>query len=163
MSDTYRNKVRTYLEKFSSDLSDGLMKLSNFNFHPEIEVLDFVIFNEGFTSEFSIRMFCMTRDANEFSHDIKNDGDTYFSGGYDLLQQIEHIFSYDELEYYEKLGIDFYKEDSIELIKWFSEIWNKIIAGKINIPSYLCLHDDMRSFDLINLRWILDDEKWRKR
>ncbi|MCB2339064.1 hypothetical protein [Clostridium estertheticum] len=152
--------TKTILEKFSSDLSDGLMKLSNFNFHPEIEVLDFVIFNEGFTSGFSIRMFCMTRDANEFSHDIKNDGDTYFSGGYDLLQQIEHIFSYDELEYYEKLGIDFYKEDSIELIKWFSEIWNKIIAGKINIPSYLCLHDDMRSFDLINLRWILDDCKY---
>ncbi|MBW9146548.1 hypothetical protein KTC92_07275 [Clostridium sp. CM027] len=136
------------------------MKISNFNFHPEIEVLDFEIFNEGFTSGFYIRMFSMTRDANEFFHDEKIDGDIYFSGGYDLLQEVEHIFSYDEIEHYEELGIDAYEEDSFELIRWFSEIWKKIIGTKINIPSYLCLHDDIRSFDLINMEWISDDEKW---
>ncbi|MBW9147108.1 hypothetical protein KTC92_07230 [Clostridium sp. CM027] len=67
----------------------------------------------------------MTRDANEFFHDKRIDRDIYFSGGYDLFQEVEHIFSYDEIEYYEKLGINYYEEGSFELIRWFSEIWKK--------------------------------------
>ncbi|MBW9150505.1 hypothetical protein K2F40_16295 [Clostridium sp. CM028] len=42
-----------------------------------------------------------------------------------MFQEVEHIFSYDEIEYYEKLGINYYEEGSFELIRWFSEICKK--------------------------------------
>ncbi|MED3962619.1 hypothetical protein [Niallia taxi] len=160
--------VNKYMDTFVESLNNNtetltkkLLEIRTYDFSPEIELLDFVVFMDQ--SSFSIRMFTMDRDNNEVFKETEDS--VLFAGSEGIVSDVEisHISDEQLDEFY-----SFYEENEEELAskeekaigEWFQNCWKNTVVESLNLPSYFVFHDAMKSFDLTAWEWIDDDEKW---
>jgi hypothetical protein len=117
---------------------------------PDTYLLDFEIHSDSFTDGFPIVWDPMDRDL------------TQLEGRTDLLSDIPFTVPSEILdsEVYEAAGINTWQIASQELVPWFGECWHNAGGLQCKYPAYICHHDDIESFDLRQLKWVSDDEKW---
>ncbi|MGG0738228.1 hypothetical protein [Niallia taxi] len=160
--------VNKYMDTFVENLNNNtetltkkLMEMRTYDFSPEIELLDFVVFMDQ--SSFSIRMFTMDRDNNEVFKETEDS--VLFAGSEGIVSDVEisHISDEHLDEFY-----SFYEENEEELSskeekaigEWFQNCWKNAAEESINLPAYFVFHDALKSFDLTAWKWIDDKEKW---
>ncbi|TRZ40268.1 hypothetical protein CEQ21_04850 [Niallia circulans] len=160
--------VNKYMETFVENLNNNketltkkLKEIRAYDFSPEIDLLDFVVFMEQ--SSFSIRMFSMDRDNNEVFKETEDS--VLFAGSEGIISDvvISHISDEHLDEFY-----SFYEENEEELafkeekaiVEWFQSCWKNAAADSLNLPAYFVFHDSLKSFDLTAWKWIDDNDKW---
>ena len=161
--DDYTNSIKINLEKNSNKLISNISKIVDYNFFTEIDILDFVASIEPTRFELSIRMFSMDKVANEVFYE--EDDNKVFAGSIDVLQDIEYYHlsdsQFDEfLDFYEENEDEIYDKEQRVFTNWFYNCWIKAGGQNFKLPSYFVFHDDDKSFNLKENKWISDDNKW---
>ncbi|MEI2368490.1 hypothetical protein [Niallia circulans] len=161
-TENYLNDVKENLKLQSDILIESLMRVKPYNFSSEVKLLDFCTFIEPLNYEYSILMFSMDSNNNEVFNE-ENDDDV-FAGSETLIEGKYYevnIKNYDEWEEFYLANADFLEEQIQKLFEeWFLECWNKIGGDEIKLPSYFIFHDEYRSYDLKENKWIDDDIKF---
>lgn len=161
--DEYVRSIKANLEKESDSVVANMKKISTYNFSSDIDLLDFTPSIEPTRFEISITMFSMDKDANE----VFNEGNdqTVFAGSEEVLLEVEyHQLDGDQLEEF----FDFYEQNEETLVSqeqqafadWFRQCWETGGGASLDLPSYFTFHDEGKSYDLKNKKWIDDEEKW---
>lgn len=161
--ENYINSIKFNLDKQSDLLVGNLKKILEFNFSPNIDLLDFSAFIEPTRFELSIRMFSMDREANEVLYE-GNDM-TIFTGSTEVLSEFEYYQLKDSLlqdffQFYEQNQEILIPQEQKAFISWFGECWKTAGGQALKLPSYFVFHDEYKSLDLKSDNWIDDDEKW---
>ncbi|MBP0724076.1 hypothetical protein J5Y03_02625 [Bacillus sp. RG28] len=162
-ADKYISTIKSNLEKQSDIIIRNLKNIFTCNFSSEIDLLDFSAFIEPTRLELSIRMFSMDKEANEVFYE--GDDTTVFAGSVEILNEVKYSqvneSHLDEFfDFYEQNYETLISEERKAFTEWFSQCWKNACGDELNIPSYFVFHDDYRSFDLKNNKWIDDEEKW---
>lgn len=161
--DNYSTSIKSNLEKHTDIAIEGLQKIISYKFDAAVDLLDFSTFTEPTRFEMSIRMFSMDKDANEvFGEDITPDS---FAGSVELLPNVSYYHLQDNQR---DIFWDFYEQNDEELVikeqqiftEWFIECWVKAGGKEFNLPAYFGFHDETRSYNLQNSRFVEDEEKW---
>lgn len=161
--DNYITSIKSNLEKHTDIAVEELQKIISYKFDAAVDLLDFSTFTDPTRFEMSIMMFSMDKDANEvFGEDITPDS---FAGSVELFSNIPyHHLQHNQLNDF----FDFYEQNDEELVmkeqqiftEWFAECWDKAGGKAFNLPAYFGFHDETRSYDLQNSRFVEDEEKW---
>ena len=156
----YANILKNNLQGYTDELIQNLKCVFQKEFFSEVELLDFSVFDRDV--DFSIQMYSMNRKAAEvFNLDHKeNDA---FAGSLSLITDIPFI-----PKMMREVRHAFYEQDDIEMedrerhiiSEWFFDCWKKAGGDYFKIPSYFYYHDDFKAFDLLEVKWILDHERW---
>lgn len=149
------------LNKYTDTLIEKLKEIQKYNFSPDIDLLDFVVFMDQSTID--IRMFSMDRDNNEVFKETEDS--LLFAGSKGILSDVEFRHLSDEQldEFY-----SFYEANEEELVpkeegaiaEWFQNCWRMADADALVLPSYFVFHDAVVAFDLTTWKWIDENEKW---
>ncbi len=162
--DAYLQDIEDVLELNSKNLIDKLKEIDNLTFYSEVELLDFSTFVDPTHYTLSIVMFSMDKEANEVFYE-GNDSNL-FSGSMNIIDNIKY---YQISDNQMNLFSTFYEENAEtivpkeqEVIKdWFEDCWITANNGQESgLPSYFSFHDEYKSYDLINKKWISEDEMW---
>lgn len=162
--DAYLQDIEDVLELNSKNLIDKLKEIDNLTFYSEVELLDFSTFVDPTHYTLSIVMFSMDKEANEVFYE-GNDSNL-FSGSMNIIDNIKY---YQISDNQMNLFSTFYEENAEtivpkeqEVIKdWFEDCWVTANNGQESgLPSYFSFHDEYKSYDLINKKWISEDEMW---
>ena len=157
----YIKSVEGNLEANSDALIAKLKEVQTYNFHSEVELLDFVAERNDFY--LSITMFSMDRVANEVFYEGKDSG--IFSGSEGMVEDVPFsIVLGNEIDdfwhFYEQNDEELDALEKQAITKWFAECWEKANGQAIELPSYFCFQDEYESFDLKKREQISNDEKW---
>ena len=161
--DQYIGSIKTNLEKHSDLLVRSLNNIFSYNFSTDIDMLDFSAFIEPTRFEISITMFSMDKEGNEV-FDEGNDPNV-FAGSEEILPEVEyHQVDDSQLDdffaFYEQNEETLVPQEQEVYTDWFRQCWEEAGGTSLNLPSYFVFHDDYKSFDLKNHKWIDDEEKW---
>lgn len=159
-SHQYLGSIERNLEKHSELLIGNLKKVLDYKFHSEVDLLDFSASIEPTRFELSITMFSMDDEGSE----VYEDG-PHFSGSEDILPEIEyHQLDSDQVEdffeFYEKNEETLVPLEQKTFTDWFTRCWKEAGGDALNLPSYFVFHDDYKSYDLTNDKWVDDEDKW---
>ena len=140
---------------------EKLKEVQTYNFHSEVELLDFVAERNDF--DLSITMFSMDRVANEVFYEGKDSG--IFSGSEGMVEDVPFsIVLGNEIDdfwhFYEQNDEELDALEKQAITKWFAECWEKANGQAIELPAYFCFQDEYESFDLKKREQISNDEKW---
>lgn len=161
--DNYTNTIKSNLELNSDKLIGKLTEIYSLNFYSEVELLDFSAFIEPTRYELSIIMYSMNRDANEVFYE--GDDSKVFASSINVL---DNVIYYQEptdqrdkfLKFYER-NVEEIAIAEQEVVKnWFLDCWIKANGTEFKLPSYLTFHDEDKSYDLKNNKWISENEIW---
>ncbi|WP_340371963.1 hypothetical protein [Peribacillus sp. FSL E2-0218] len=157
----YIAEVNSNLELQSEALINNLQKLHTYTFYSQVELLDFVSFPES--SELSITMFSMDRQANEVFYDGKDPA--IFGGSVSIIEGVNYGERFggqseEFWEFYEAKSEEIEEEEKRAFANWFAECWEKANGKSVPLPAYFSIQDDTESFDLKKNDWIMDEEKW---
>jgi hypothetical protein len=155
------NSLKEGLQQHSDALIERIKETCKFNYYKETDLLDYTAFVQS--SEITLRMFSMDKDANEVFYE-GNDS-SIFSGSCDLLDEIETYSIPDDKEdefweFYEKSDQEISEAETKAIVEWFVECWNKADGKSITLPAYFSFHDYDTCYDLQNDKWITDGDKW---
>ncbi|MBM7666027.1 hypothetical protein JOC25_002520 [Solibacillus kalamii] len=161
--DNYTNTIKNNLELNSYKLIEKLTEIHSLNFYSEVKLLDFSASLEPTRYELSIIMYSMDKEANEVFYE--GDDSKVFA---DSINVLEDIVYYQELTDQSDMFLEFYEQNEDEIIiaeqevikNWFVECWKKVNGKEVKLPSYLSFHDEYKSYDLMNNKWIIEDEMW---
>ncbi|HSQ90380.1 hypothetical protein, partial [Romboutsia sp.] len=64
------------------------------------------------------------------------------------------------LDFYEENEDEIYDKEQRVFTNWFYNCWIKAGGQNFKLPSYFVFHDDDKSFNLKENKWISDDNKW---
>lgn len=161
--DQYIGSIKTNLEKHSDLLVRNLKNITSYNFSPDIDMLDFSASIEPTRFELSIMMFSMDKEGNEV-FDEGNDPKV-FAGSEEILPEVQYHQVDDSqldgfFEFYEKNEETLVPQEQKVFTYWFRQCWEEAGGASLNLPSYFIFHDDYKSYDLKNHKWIDDEEKW---
>ena len=108
-------------------------------------------------------MFSMDKKANE----VFNEGNDsiVFAGSEEVLPEVEYYkLNHKQLdeffEFYEQHEDTLVSQEQQVFAEWFRQCWETAGGATLNFPSYFVFHDENRSYDLKNKKWIDDNEKW---
>lgn len=161
--DEYIRTIKSSLEKERDLLIENLKKTFTYKFSSDTDLLEFTPFIEPTRFEVSIRIFSMDKDANEVFNE-SNDA-AVFAGSEEVLPEAAYYQVTDEqLDDF----FDFYEQNEEELVpqeqqvfaEWFRECWETAGGASLKLPAYFAFHDEYKSYDLKNKKWIGDEEKW---
>jgi hypothetical protein len=161
--DHYIGSINANLETQSDLLVRNLKNIFSYNFSSDIDLLDFSAFIEPTGFELSITMFSMDKEGNEV-FDEGNDP-TFFGGSEETLPAVEyHQMNDSQLDDF----FEFYEQNEETLVpyeqkvftEWFRQCWEKAGGTSLKLPSYFIFHEDYKSYDLKNNKWVDDEEKW---
>ena len=161
--DNYTNTIKNNLELNSYKLIEKLTEIHSLNFYSEVKLLDFSASLEPTRYELSIIMYSLDKEANEVFYE--GDDSKVFA---DSINVLEDIVYYQELTDQSDMFLEFYEQNEDEIIiaeqevikNWFVECWKKVNGKEVKLPSYLSFHDEYKSYDLMNNKWIIEDEMW---
>lgn len=161
--DHYIGSIKTNLEKQSGLLVRNLKNITAYNFSSDIDLLDFSAFIEPTRFELSIMMFSMDKEANEVFYE--GNDTSVFAGSEEILPEVEyHQLNESQLndffEFYEQNEETLVPQEQEVFTDWFRQCWEEAGGTSLNLPSYFVFHDDYKSYDLKNHKWIDDEEKW---
>jgi hypothetical protein len=143
LNDDIKN-MRDLLNRNSSILIEELKRIADFKNHPETELLEFEIHDLD-----SFVLYPMTKEGEQVFEENQNN---FFAGSYTVKLRIRPILN----DYFSRLNKNFDKSLYNEMIKitieWFSDYWDKV-KNKVDLPTYISLHDSHTLFDLSNKRW----------
>ncbi|TWT26034.1 hypothetical protein [Planomicrobium sp. CPCC 101110] len=161
--DEFIRSIKDTLEKRSDSLIGNLQNIFTYNFSSRIDLLDFSPSIEPTRFEVSIIMFSMDKEANE----VLNEGNdsTAFAGSEEVLPEVEYYNLNDSqlddfFDFYEQNEETLLSQEQQIFADWFCQCWERAGGAALNLPSYFVFHDDYKSYDLKNKRWIDDEEKW---
>lgn len=157
--DKYISTVKENLVQHSAQLTEQISKTLQFNYDPEIDLLDYTVFIQP--HEFSIMMFSMDRDANEVFGD-ETDSDV-FAGSYEVIEDLPYFEVADEdafWSFYEPNDEEISKLETEVIVEWFKACWDEAGGEKVRLPAYFTFHDVDPCYDLVNQKWISDGDKW---
>ncbi|MRX73912.1 hypothetical protein GJU40_17390 [Bacillus lacus] len=162
--ENYIDSMKANLEKHSNLLVANLKSIMAFNYSPEIDLLDYTAFIEPTNFEISIELFSMDKEANE----VFNDGHdtTIFAGSVNVISDVTYYQlkeqSLDDFfeRFYEENDQAIYELEQQTFTDWFSQCWEEAGGFSVNYPTYFVFHDDDKSFDLKNKKWVEDEAKW---
>ena len=161
--DSYIASIKSNLEKHTTTLTEELQKIISYKFNANVDLLDFSAFIEPTRFELSTMMFSMDKNANEvFGENITPNN---FAGSVELLPEVSYFLLQDNQR---DSFWDFYEQNVEGLVikehqvftEWFVECWNKAGGKVFDLPAYFGFHDETRSYDLNNTRFVEDEEKW---
>jgi len=161
--DNYTNTIKNNLELNSDKLIEKLTEIYSLNFYSEIELLDFSVFMEPTRYELSIIMYSMNRDANEVFYE--GDDSKVFANS---MYVLEDIVYYQESTDQRDKFLGFYEKNAEKIViaeqevvkNWFLDCWIKANGTEFKLPSYLTFHDEDKSYELKNNKWISENEIW---
>ncbi|WP_409304914.1 hypothetical protein [Peribacillus sp. SCS-155] len=161
--DNYTNTITNNLELNSEMLIQKLTEIRSLKIYSEVELLDFSAFMEPTRYELSIVMYSMDKEANEVFYE--GDDPKMFAGSMNVLQEI--VYYQESTDQMDKF-LEFYEQNDEEIViaeqetvkKWFLDCWEKANGQDFKLPSYLSFHDEYKSYDLKNNKWISEDEMW---
>ena len=161
--DEYIRSIKGNLEKESESLIVNLKNIFTYNFSSDIDLLDFSPTIDPTRFEVSITMFSMDKEANE----VFNEGNdtTVFAGSEEVLPEVVYYPLNngqldDFFEFYEQNEEALVSQEQQVFAEWFRQCWETAGGASLNLPSYFVFHDDYRSYDLKNEKWIDDEGKW---
>ncbi|ARK32543.1 membrane lipoprotein lipid attachment site-containing protein [Halalkalibacter krulwichiae] len=161
--DNYTNTIKHNLELYSDRLIEKLVEIQRLNFYTEVELLDFSSLVEPTRYELSIIMYSMDKEANEVFYE--GDDPKVFA---DSLNVVEDVVYYEERADQKDEFLEFYEQNEEEIVlaeqevvkNWFVDCWKKANGQDFQLPSYFSFHDEYKSFDLKNNKWISEEEMW---
>lgn len=161
--ENYTNTIKRNLELNSDKLIEKLTEIKSLNFYSEVELLDFSSSMEPTRYELSIEMYSMDQEGNEVFYE--GDDATVFA---DSMNVVEDIIYYEEQPDQRDHFLEFYEQHEEELVmaeqetvkNWFVDCWKKANGQDFQLPSYLSFHDEYKSYDLKENKWISEDEMW---
>jgi hypothetical protein len=150
----FKEKVTEHLEKLSEDLKPILKQLIEFDYPEEVTTLAFVIFVDGFSSEFPVRAFFIDEDYSEYFIYIGGKAEYPSPVDPDLLN-IEYVYPYEiEEEYTSKdESLDPWHIATNELIDWFSKCWLSAGGQTFKLKANIAPHVSNREFNLVESKW----------
>ena len=146
----HRQIVQSRLDELTAPLVSELAVIAQAQQPEETYLLDFEVHSDGFAEGFPVYWDPMSAELDQL------DGRT------DLLPAITSTLPDDIVNegVYTEAGINCWNTAFQMLVVWFGECWHKAGGMMCAYPSYICHHDDIKSYDLRLLKWISDDEKW---
>lgn len=161
--DNYTNTIKNNLDLNSEKLIKKLTEIQSLNFYSEVELLDFSVSMEPTRYELSIEMYSMDKEANEVFYE--GDDSTEFA---DSMNVLEDVVYYEEQTDQKDNFLEFYEQNEEEIViaeqeaikNWFVDCWKKAKGQDFKLPSYLSFHDEYKSYDLKENKWISEDEMW---
>lgn len=157
--ENYIHTVKENLVLHSEPLTERLRKTLQFNYDTEIDLLDYTAFIQP--HELSIMMFSMDRDANEVFGEV--DDSDIFAGSYEVMEDISYFEVSDEdafWTFYEENDEAISNLEMEAIVEWFKGCWKEAGGENVKLPAYFTFHDVDACFDLVNHKWISDEDKW---
>ncbi|WLR42307.1 hypothetical protein LC087_16550 [Bacillus carboniphilus] len=159
----YADSVKKHLENHSDMLVRNLKKIFKYNFSSEVDLLEFTVYVDDNTFEFSIMMFLMDLNGDEVVY--KGKDKTIFVSSTEILPEVKYCDIDESLlddfyEFYDQNEDRFYTQEQLIFTKWFSQCWEKADGDTVKLPSYFAFPNDDRSYDLKNHQWVHDEKKW---
>lgn len=154
----YRKIIRKELNEWTERLINEIKEIDKLKFYEGIDLLDFEIHYK-----YSIVMYTMEKDANEFFPNDSDRRDDLYYGSKSILEDMDdELYERTEIydDKYRKLGVDTYEEGSKELMLWFAECWDKSQCINIKLPVYMGIHDHSPLYDVINKEWKENGDQW---
>ncbi len=161
--ENYTDTIKRNLELNSDKLIGKLTEIKKLDFYSEVELLDFSSSMEPTRYELSIEMYSMDKEGNEVFYE--GDDSTVFA---DSMNVVEDVVYYEEQTDQTDDFLAFYEQNEEELViaeqetvkNWFVDCWKKADGQGFQLPSYLSFHDEYKSYDLKENKWISEDEMW---
>ncbi|WP_273130172.1 hypothetical protein [Bacillus weihaiensis] len=149
------------LSNHTETLIKKLKEIEKYNFFPNIDLLDFVVFMNQ--TSFDIRMFSMDRENNEVFKESEHS--SLFAGSQEIISDVEfrHILDeqFDEFySVYEENEEELWPKEEKAIAEWFQNCWKAAETDVLKLPSYFVFHDASDSFDLTSWKWIDENEKY---
>ncbi|WP_203333550.1 hypothetical protein [Planococcus beigongshangi] len=161
--DEYMGSIKADLEKESALLIGNLKNVFTYKFASGTDLLEFVPSIEPTRFEVSIRMFSMDKDGSEVFNEANDTA--IFAGSEEVLPETAYYHVNDEqldefFDFYEQNEEELMPQEQQAFADWFRECWEAAGGESLKLPSYFAFHDEAKSYDLKNRRWVDDEEKW---
>jgi len=142
------------LEPHSAALVAILRKLVAHDYPPEVASIDFEVFPDGFTSGFPVRAFFVDAENSEVF--LYESGQAQYPCPVDPgLLEMDHVY---EAALEQALAAcspdsDYFTLAGMALIPWFIRCWAEAGGPHFARRATIGLHDDPRSYDLVEQSW----------
>jgi len=146
----YRQIVQNRLSALTDQLVSELAVIVQAQQPEDTYLLNFEVHTEGFAEGFPVCWEPLNAEMDQLEDRI----DLLPTLAYTLPEEVVNEGIYSEAD------INTWDAAFQILVVWFGECWYKAGGMKCAYPAYLCQHDDNQSYDLRNLKWFSDDEKW---
>jgi hypothetical protein len=147
---TFQRQVRAYLAPHGTHLSKVLERLIQHRYPPEVAVIDFEVFSDGFTTGFPVRAFFLDHHNTEFFQFI--DGKAAYPCPVDPgLLEIDSVYP-EKLE--NELTSASPESDpwhlaTEEFLTWFHSCWLSAGGNGFGLHATIAHHDSTKELNLL--------------
>jgi hypothetical protein len=150
----FQQSIERALELHTQALVSVLRELVRYNYPSEVVSVDFEVFPDSFTSGFPVRAFFIDETNSEYFV-VVGDEARYPSPVDPGLLNIPRVY---DLSLEKALAVECPHADAFTLaggviISWFARCWAEAGGLRFSRQSSICLHDDLRVYDLVAGRW----------